>query len=167
VQVKATYAGTQTSLIKLNGMKRTLLKKYNTLISFLLSVLGFGAACSIGSCEYGLPVAEYGTPHAIFKVKGSVSSEATSENLPYIRVIMGVDTAITDEQGNYEVGIMGFPKDQTYQVEFKDVDGELNGAYQSLDTIAEFIDPEFTGGSGGWDQGETEKEMNVKLKDKE
>lgn len=148
-------------------MKRVFLKKHNTLISFLLSILGFGAACSLGSCEYGLPVVEYGTPHAIFKVKGSVRSDATSDNLPGIRIVMGVDTAFTDEQGNYEVGTMDFPKDQTYLVEFNDVDGELNGEYQPLDTIAEFIDPEFTGVSGGWDQGETEIEINVELKDKE
>jgi putative lipoprotein (rSAM/lipoprotein system) len=148
-------------------MKRALLKKYNTLISFLLSILGFGAACSLGSCEYGLPPVEYGTPHATFIVKGIVKAEVTSNNLPSIRVVMGEDTAFTDESGNYQVKNIEFPKDQTFMVEFKDIDGETNGEYQPLDMIVEFIDPEFSGGSGGWDSGETEKEINVKLKDKE
>jgi putative lipoprotein (rSAM/lipoprotein system) len=148
-------------------MKRALLKKYNTLLSFLLSVLGFGAACSLGSCEYGSPIVEYGTPHATFKVKGSVTSEVTSTNVPYIRVVMNSDTAFTDESGNYQVGSIEFPDDQTFLVEFKDVDGETNGDFEPLDTIVEFIDPEFSGGSGAWDGGETEKEINVKLKDKE
>jgi putative lipoprotein (rSAM/lipoprotein system) len=148
-------------------MKRALLKKYNTLISFLLSILGFGAACSLSSCEYGAPYYEYGTPHATFKVIGSVEAEATSNKLPYIRVVMGDDTAFTDESGNYQVGNRDFPDDQVFLVEFKDIDGETNGEYQPLDTIVEFIDPEFSGGSGGWDNGETEKEINVKLKDKE
>ena len=148
-------------------MKRALLKKYNTLISILLSILGFGAACSLSSCEYGIIAVEYGTPNATFKVKGSVKSEETSNNLPYIRVVMGEDTAFTDESGNYHVENIDFPDDQTFLVEFKDIDGETNGEYEPLDTIVEFIDPEFSGGSGGWDNGETEKEINVKLKDKE
>ena len=148
-------------------MRQTLLKKYNTLLSFLLSILGFGAACSLSGCEYGPLVVEYGTPQATFKVNGNVKSEMTSENLPGIRVVMETDTAFTDEHGNYQVGIIDFPKDQTFLVEFKDIDGEANGDYQPLDTIVEFTDPEFTGGSGGWDWGETEKEINVKLKDKE
>lgn len=155
------------SFVKLARMKRTLLKKYNTLLSFLLSILGFGAACSLSGCEYGSPMYEYGTPHATFKVNGNVKSEVTSDDLPGIRVILDLDTAFTDEQGNYQVRTIEFPKDQTFLVEFKDIDGEANGEYQPLDTIVEFIDPEFTGGSGGWDQGETEKEVNVKLKDKE
>jgi len=148
-------------------MKRTLLKRYNTLLSFLLSILGFGAACSLSGCEYGILVAEYGTPYATFKVNGNVKSEETSDNIPNIRVVMGVDTAFTDAQGNFQVSASDFPDDQTFLVEFKDIDGETNGEYQPLDTIVEFIDPEFTGGSGGWDNGETEKEINVELKDKE
>ena len=148
-------------------MKRALLKKYNTVINLLLSILGFGTACSIGGCEYGLPPVEYGTPHATFKVIGNVRSEATSDNLPFIRVVMGYDTAFTDESGNYQVKNIEFPQDQTFLVEFKDVEGEANGEYQPLDTIVEFIDPEFSGGSGGWDNGETKKEINVELKDKE
>jgi putative lipoprotein (rSAM/lipoprotein system) len=148
-------------------MKRTLLKKHNTLISFLLSILGFGTACSIGSCEYGLPPVEYGSPYATFKVKGAVKSEATSDNLHGIRVVMGYDTAFTDESGNYQVQNMEFPKDQVFLVEFTDIDGEVNGEYQPLDTIVEFVDPVYSGGSDGWDHGETEKEINVNLKDKE
>lgn len=166
-QGKATKIITQVSSIKPTSMKRALLKKYNTLISCLLSILGFGAACSLSGCEYGPLVVEYGTPHANFKVNGSVKSEVTSDNLPNIRVVMGEDTAFTDEQGNYQVGAIDFPNDQTFLVEFNDIDGEANGEYQPLDTIVEFVDPEFSGGSDGWDHGEVEKEINVKLKDKE
>jgi len=148
-------------------MKRAIYKKYNTLLSFLLTVLGFGAACSISSCEYGTPAVEYGTPFATFKVNGSVRSEATSDQIPNIRVVMGEDTAYTDASGNYQVANMDFPGDQTFMVEFKDIDGPSDGEYQPLDTIVEFVDPEFSGGSGGWDSGETEEEIHVKLKDKE
>jgi len=148
-------------------MKQALLKKYNTLISLLLTVLGFGTACSIGGCEYGLPPVAYGTPQATFKVNGNVRSEATSDNLPYIRVVMGYDTSYTDESGNYQVQNIEFPRDQTFLIEYKDMDGEVNGEYQPLDTIVEFTNPIFSGGTGAWDSGETEKEINVELKDKE
>ena len=147
-------------------MKTIRLRGINKLISLLLTILGFGAVCSIGSCAYGTPL-EYGTPHATYKVQGSVKSEVTSSNLSYIRVVMGEDTTFTDESGNYQVENIDFPDDQVFLLEFKDIDGDFNGDYQPLDTIVEFIDPEFSGGSGGWYSGETEKEVNVKLKDKE
>ena len=148
-------------------MKTSIFKRFNGLISFFISILGFGAACSLSSCEYGTPAAEYGTPYATFKVNGNVQSEITSNSVPNIRVVMGYDTTYTDESGNYQLSNTEFPEDQTFLIEFKDIDGETNGEYQPLDTIVEFIDPEFSGETGGWDSGETEKEVNVKLKDKE
>ena len=151
----------------MNTLRTIVYKKFNALIGILLSLLGFGAACSLNSCEYGTFMAEYGTPHATFIVKGNVKSDKTSTDLPNIRVVMGIDTAYTDESGDYQVGNIDFPDDQTFLLEMKDIDGEVNGEYQPLDTIVEFIDPEFSGGSDGWDNGETEKEINVKLKDKE
>lgn len=148
-------------------MKTSIFKRFNGLISFLLTILGFGAACSLSSCEYGTPAVEYGTPYATFKVNGSVKSEVTSNNIPNIRVVMGYDTTFTDESGSYQISNTNFPDDQTFIVEFKDIDDETNGEYQPLDTIVEFMDPEFSGGSGNWDSGETEKEVNIELKDKE
>lgn len=148
-------------------MKTSILKRLNGLISFLLSVLGFGAACSLSGCEYGTPAVEYGTPYATFKIQGKVTSEATSKPIPNIRVVMGYDTTWTDESGNYQISNTTFPEDQTFLVEFKDIDGAMDGEYQPLDTIVKFIDPEFSGETDYWDYGETEKEVNAKLKDKE
>jgi hypothetical protein len=48
---------------------------------------------------------------------------------------------------------------------FEDIDGAQNGSFQALDTIVEFVDPQFTGGSGNWDSGETETIFNVELKE--
>lgn len=148
-------------------IKTSLFKRFNTLLSFLLSILGFGAAFSLNSCEYGTPAMEYGTPFATFKVKGSVKSELSSNAIPNIRVVMGNDTTFSDESGNYQISNTDFPDDQTFLLEFKDIDGKTNGEYQALDTIVEFIDPKFSGGTGDWNSGETEKEVNVKLKEKE
>ncbi|MCP4552800.1 MAG: hypothetical protein GY834_12335 [Bacteroidetes bacterium] len=151
-------------------MKTSIFIKLNGLISIMLSILGFGAACGLSSCEdvTRTSAAEYGTPYATFKAKGNVTSEMTSNTIPNIRIVMGYDTTFTDESGNYQISNTDFPDDQTYLLEFKDVDGEINGEYHPLDTVVEFIDPEFSGGGTSlWDNGETEKEVNVKLKDKE
>lgn len=147
-------------------MKTSLYRTYNALISFLLSILGFGAACSLSGCEYGTPAVEYGTPYATFIVNGNVKSEVNSNAIPNIRVVMGNDTTFTDVSGNYLVSNIDFPDDQTFFVGFKDIDGAMNGEYQPLDTIILFIDPEFSGGTDNWNSGETKKEVNVKLKDK-
>lgn len=144
-------------------VKTSFFKSYNTILAFLLSILGFGNY----SCDdLGSPVAEYGTPHALFKVKGNVKSEAASTPIPKIKVVMGQDTVVTDKFGNYQVENMEFPQDHTFLVKFEDVDGTANGEYQSRDTTIEFRDPEFTGGTDSWYRGETTKELNITLKDK-
>ena len=145
-------------------MKIKLLEKHNKLIAFLLSVIGIGGACSFGGCAYGTPV-EYGTPTATFKISGKVNSEEEA-NIKGIRVIMCDDTAYTSEEGKFQVQTVNFPADVDLDIEFDDTDGELNGAFQSLDTIVSFVDPEFKNGDGHWYQGETSKEFNVKLKSK-
>lgn len=143
------------------------LKKYNAIISILLSLLGFSTACEHGLDEYGAPAVEYGVPYATFIVKGNITSETTGNAIPNIRVVMNYDTAYTDADGNYQVENTEIPIDQTFPIVFDDIDGESNGTYQSLDTIVEFEDPEFTGGDDSWDSGETEIELNAKLKSEE
>jgi len=151
----------------MNKIRSFILRKYNAFISIVLSILGFGAVCGLNSCEYGNPVVEYGAPHATFIVKGNVKSEKTSANLPNIKIVMGYDSTYSNENGDYQIENLEYPDDQTFLLKFKDVDGTINGEYQSLDTLVQFINPEFSGGSGTLDKGETEKELNVKLKEKE
>ncbi len=143
-------------------MKTRYLKAYNKLISYLLALLGVSIACSNGCAMYGTP-AEYGTPNATFKVLGKVTTEQ-SIAIPNIKVVLDYDTAFTDNQGNYLVETINFPTNQTFSIQFKDIDSTLNGEFQQLDTVVEFTDPQFTGGTGNWNKGETEKEFNVKLK---
>jgi putative lipoprotein (rSAM/lipoprotein system) len=148
-------------------MKIKLLENHNKFIAYLLAIIGIGGACSFGGCAYGVgPVApEYGVPSATFKVLGTVSSEQ-SLNIKGIRVVMRTDTAHTDVDGKFQVQTNDFPKNQDFDIEFDDVDGELNGAFQSLDTIVSFINPKFKNPDGHWYSGETSKEFNVKLKSK-
>ena len=149
----------------MKNLKIEFLKKHNRLISFLISILGFSGVCVLDSCAYGTPV-EYGTPNASFIVKGTVKSENDSSLIPQIRVVMGYDSTLTDASGNYQVENSDFPQDQSYLLKFKDIDGSVNGEYQTLETTVEFKDPQFTGGSDSWYSGRTEKVVNVNLKPK-
>jgi putative lipoprotein (rSAM/lipoprotein system) len=146
-------------------VKRQLLKKYNVLLTLILSVLGFSTACE-SIDEYGAPVVEYGAPTATFIVKGKVSSNENN-SIPNIRVTMGVDTAYSDENGIYEVKQQYSPTDIEFPIKFEDVDGIENGEYNSVDTVAKFENPTFTGGDGNWDMGETESQLDIKMDDKE
>ncbi len=132
------------------------LKSYNAIIAAILVVLGFASSCDSKD--------EYGTPSAKFIVNGKVESAENNAALENIQVIMQGDTVRTDENGNYQVtDKWGFPVDQTYTIQFQDIDDIENGEFENLDTIVEFKDPQFTDGDGDWYEGETEKEFNIKL----
>ncbi len=159
------FRNSPTKILDMKKAKTFLFKKYSSIIGILVSILGFASACD-GDDDGDSLSAEYGTPYATFKVKGNVSSEATTEAISNVKVIMGTDTTYTDELGNYEVSDSEFPGDQYFLVEFEDVNTEAEVTYQPLDTIVEFIDPEFSGGSD-WYEGETAKEINITLKNEE
>lgn len=144
-------------------MKRVqikMLKSYNVLIAGLLAIIGFASSCDSKD--------EYGTPSAKFIVNGKVTSSETEQPIENIRVIMQNDTSYTNPEGVYQVtDKYGFPTDQTYNIKFQDVDGEINDDFNNLDTIVKFTDPKFSGGDGDWYSGETSKEFDVKLTPKQ
>ncbi len=143
-------------------IKTGFLKKQNALLSLLMALLGFSTACEQAVDEYGAPAVEYGAPYATFEVNGKVKSAAETA-IEGIQVTMNGQTIFSDASGNYSISTQTFPTDQTLVLEFKDIDGSLNGSYAPKDTIVEFIDPEFTGGDDSWYAGETEKTVDVKL----
>jgi putative lipoprotein (rSAM/lipoprotein system) len=155
-------------------IKYQCLKKYNALIVFLISVLGFSSASSLlGGCMYGSPVSDYAvqgkieadkTINPIAGIKVEMSIEKDSENG---KVIVGTSSAVSGNDGTYVVFANGKnPIDQTCKIKFTDIDGSQNGEYETLDTTIVFQNPVFTGGSGQWDEGQTVKKLNVKLKPK-
>jgi len=152
--------------LKMKRIKIRALMGYNYLLSVLLIVLGFSAACEKIADEYGTPADEYGTPHATFIVRGQIQSQENSTAISNIQVIMGNDTSYADENGKYEAKNGDFPKDQTFTLKFNDIDGLLNGEFNSLDSVIEFKSPIYTDGDGKWYKGKTEKELNIKLKAK-
>ncbi len=139
--------------------KNKFYKTSNVIIWGLMAFFGFASSCN------KLPnfKTEYGTPHAKFIVNGKVAAIGTNTPIENIRVIMSRDTSFTDSQGKYQVSNTDFPANQTFQINFKDVDSTANGDYKSLDTTVEFVDPKFTDGDGHWNAGETSEEFDVEL----
>ncbi len=138
-------------------MSSKYLHSVNALISGCLTLLGF-------SCDLVNPRVEYGTPNAEFIVNGTITSAETEEAVQNIRVIMNNDTAYSDDNGSYEVTDKGaFPTDQTYTIQFQDIDNELNGSFDDKDSIVEFKNPEFSHGDGHWYEGTATKEFDIKL----
>ncbi len=142
--------------------KITFLKTSNAILAGLIALLGFAS-----SCEKINPKVEYGTPSAKFIVNGRVLSADSYKAIPNIRVVMRNDSTTTDSEGRYQVvDNFGFPTDQSYAIQFKDMDGAANGDYQNLDTVLEFKDPQFENGDGNWYSGESSKTLDIELNQK-
>ena len=125
-----------------------------------MAALGFTSACRKD------PAVEYGTPSAKFIVNGKIISGSTGDPIENIKVIMQRDTSFSDAQGIYQVmDEYGFPGDKTYSIQFLDLDGALNGEFQNLDTLVEFVDPQYVNGSG-WYSGETSQEFDIQMNPK-
>ena len=140
-------------------MKRLRIKVlsfYNRILAFMLSLIGFSSACLPEPVEYGMP-------HALFKVKGTVQSNTTELFIPNIEISMGYNTTTTDDQGSFVIGLQEFPQDQSFLVKFRDIDGSVNGRYSGIDTTITFLNPEFSNGDGKWYSGETEKTIEIRM----
>jgi len=147
-------------------MKRQILKKYNRLISLLLSLLGIGGTFTFISCD-GTGQVEYGTPSATFKIFGKVTSE-DGDQIPYIKVkaaMHNYDSSYTNEAGEYTLVLGSFPSDQDFYMEYSDVDGPSNGLYQTKDSTVSFVNPQFENGDGSWYSGEASKKVDIQLKE--
>ena len=141
-------------------LETTWLKISNTFIVICLTILGFAVSCKKQPDEYGTPI-------ATFKVMGNVTNKQNNEKIKDLQVIMLSDTNITDSNGFYTViNFNGNPSDQTYYIKFRDIDSIVNGDFENLDTIVQFINPTFTNGDGDWYSGETTKVFDVKLNPK-
>jgi len=146
---------------------RKFLKGTNWALAGLLSFLGFSGCDIIGRVEYG-------TPHAEYEVKGTITNEA-GKNIPDIQVKLAqgkrggyIESGITvktDEMGHYSASVTTFPcKDFVMIV--TDTDGETNGSYAS-DTIAvRFEEKDYYKKGKGWFEGAARKKVDIKLKPK-
>ena len=146
---------------------RKFLKGTNWALAGLLSFLGFSGCDIIGRVEYG-------TPHAEYEVKGTITNEA-GKNIPDIQVKLAqgkrggyIESGITvktDEMGHYSASVTTFPGKDFVMI-VTDTDGETNGSYAS-DTIAvRFEEKDYYKKSKGWFEGAARKKVDIKLKPK-
>lgn len=163
-------------------MKIRVISFYSKVVSFFLVLLGF-SACDTGGNGGGGGIAEYGTPNAKFKVKGTLVDEADdSKAVSGIKVAIGqlysddsgvkktfyVDSIVTGNTGVFDVDIIDFPTSQKFVIKYEDTDTTQNGDYGlTIDTVR-FDKPVFTGGSGSWYRGEATMDLDkVKISQKE
>ena len=143
-------------------------------------MLGF--SCSLDEPdEYGSTPVEYGTPHADYILKGTVTDEAgtpikgikTSLKEVYKddtgTYVYGIDSIQTNESGNYQLKNSGMPYDKRIKLVVEDIDGEANGGEFLNDTLD--IDygkaVEVEEGDHHWYDGKYEVTTDVRLKKKQ
>jgi len=120
---------------------------YNTVLTALLSMLGF--SCSLDEPEeYGTPV-EYGVPHVDYILKGTVTDETDT---PVQGLKISLKEVYKDDTGTYGYGIDSIQTNESgiYQLKFtkasyfnresiklivEDIDGEANGGEFLSDTL--------------------------------
>ena len=162
----------------MKGWKKKCLQGCNGLLGSLLAVMGFSA------CEhdlmYGAPMPD-DSPYADFMIKGTVTNEA-DEPLPDIQIrspwrvtyydkiyTLKEDTVYTDANGEftYAFQLGDSTRDRDVPLLIEDIDGEANGGSYASDSVSVSFDGvELTGGKG-WYMGKAEKEVNIRLKEKQ
>lgn len=126
-------------------MHSSLLRRLNSCIAFLLSLIG---VASLNSCKYAVdygPLLEYGTPTADFYISGRVENKL-QQGVPGIDISIneyGYATSLgaTEEDGSFDFAIGGLFPDDEICIVARDIDSTENGSYKS-DTI--MIDVQYT-----------------------
>ena len=153
-------------------MKKKLLTLSTKMLSACLVALGF-AGCDFHDDNGGGGTFEYGTPTALFKVKGTVASTGTTKPpIRNIRAVLvevregrertfGADTVYTRTDGTFDLKVSTFPLDKVeFKLKLEDIDGAENGSYDPKTVAVVFEKAKFTGGNG-WYKGETEKDVKT------
>jgi putative lipoprotein (rSAM/lipoprotein system) len=149
---------------------------YNTVLTALLSMLGY--SCSSSDSDEPEFIAEYGAPYADFIFKGQVTDEVGTpiqniktslkntfqiENERYVYCIDSVQSGVS---GDYQLKYSGM-LNQDNKIIVEDVDGEANGGEFLSDTLDIDFDKAVKTKEGHhWYQGTYEISQDVKLKKK-
>ncbi|MDR3194018.1 MAG: radical SAM-associated putative lipoprotein [Tannerella sp.] len=146
---------------------RPLIRGTNWALAGILSALGFP------SCDREYRV-EYGTPYATYHFRGKIVNEA-GEPVPDIKIEAGASNhepkgnpGLSRATGEYAVSLQSFPADNI-RLYVSDIDGDANGSFQN-DTVGVNILPgdyKKEKGSGTWDDGTVDREINIVLKEKQ
>ena len=159
-------------------MKQRISLWWEALIGGILSLLGF-AGCDVFQNIVD-PAAEYGMPHANYKLLGDVT-DAKGKPVKGIRVIFAPygdptqehwenDTLYTDDKGHFELEkakfMFGWVDDQiTFLAE--DIDGKENGSFKSKEVVGkdQVTVTKLKEGDGSWYTGDFEIKAQITLED--
>ena len=165
-------------------MKQRVKIWWKALIGGLLSVLGFSGCGSNGISDV-IPdfldrPAEYGMPHANYKLLGDVT-DSQGKPIKGIRVIFAPygdpkqerwenDTLYTDEKGHFEREKIRFEfgwVDDTVTFLAEDIDGEENGSFQSKEVVGKdkITLTQVKEGDDHWDKGDFEISAQITLEE--
>jgi len=136
---------------------------FRTIAGGILSFLGFGSCGCDPTCPIDAPVAEYGVPHAEYKIMGTVK-DSNGNPIPGIRIScekLWADDTSSEEDGSFLYQGDGFPE-KTVRLIFEDVDGDENGGLFKTKEVD--VEPsQVKEGQGNWDQGTFEGSVDVTL----
>jgi len=143
-------------------MAKVVVRFWDKIIVVLLGVVGVFTSCKEPEM--------YGTPHAVYELKGVVTDKETSKPIPNIQIVNQMyrgDTAYTDTEGKYAFAYGGLF--DHFHLIIEDIDGDENGGYfesQEIDipiTQADQVEK----GKENWDWGKYVKTQNIKLEKKQ
>ncbi|MBR1698250.1 MAG: radical SAM-associated putative lipoprotein [Bacteroidales bacterium] len=151
-------------------MKTKIAHLFELIAGFLLSLLGFSG------CEIINLRAEYGQPHATYKVIGQVTDEGgkpipgieVKGNLNYVKdgpLQLMDKTVTTDSDGKYILDSSNWPGSTSATLEFTDIDGEANGGEFESATLSTSLQ-KVAEGDGHWYEGSYTGTGNIRLKKK-
>lgn len=136
--------------------------------SLLLGWLGF-ASCTESP---GFGMAEYGTPTVDYEFKVRVTDQE-AKPVEGLQVDLlngyGDKKKLTDAQGKAELdgSYTGFRRDHEVVLAVKDIDGEKNGVVADQQVTVEVKESDFVSkGSGNWNNGKVEKEIEIQVERK-
>ncbi len=105
------------------------------LLKFLMRMLGIGSVALFMGCP-----TKYGAPEdvALMNVEGSVVSQDSAKAIAGIEVDVvnsfGSATSLSNVNGWFYMDAEIYMYDYKLNLSFKDIDGENNGSFQTLDT---------------------------------
>ena len=152
-------------------MKTKIVHLFELIAGFLLSLLGFSGCREIINLR-----AEYGQPHATYKVIGQVTDEGgkpipgieVKGNLNYVKdgpLQLMNKTVTTGRDGKYILDSANWPGSTSATLEFTDIDGEANGGEFESATLSTSLQ-KVAEGDGHWYEGSYTGTGNIRLKKK-
>jgi putative lipoprotein (rSAM/lipoprotein system) len=153
----------------MKNLNQSFLKSFNAILVALLGLFGFSGCEQYSLLEYGTPTPEYGVPSVDFIVKGKVVNEVDGKAVEGIRITRryvgpipeyGTPTppfedkspVHTNKDGNF---IAPLNSPFNFVLEFQDIDGAKNGAFQDTTIFVQF------------DEGKHILNLDVEMKPKE